>query len=236
MSCIFLLTGWGGGEQCLMSLVDELAKLNHHVIIKNLPYLAEPKQWFSALEKQLPENAYWVGWSLGGQLLSQLTMLTAKQCLGLVTLASNVSFTVKEDWPYAMDAAVFNQFEQSYKDAPKQTIKRFLQLVSQGSSEPKTMVRTLQQAVSDDVMAYGDIGLTLLANLDTRLALKQLTKPQYHLFAEQDALVPIACATMLGDWLPEAKIEIFHQAGHAFVIQESAVVASKIDQFIRGCL
>lgn len=235
MSCIFLLTGWDVGEQCLMPLVDELAKLNHHVILKNLPYLAEPKQWFSALEKQLPENAYWVGWSLGGQLLSQLTMLTAKQCLGLVTLASNVSFTVKEDWPYAMDAAVFNQFEQSYKDMPKQAIKRFLQLVAQGSLEPKAIVRILQKMASDDVMEHGDIGLTLLANLDTRLALKQLVRPQYHLFAEQDALVPIACAAQLQHLLPNAKIEMLNQRGHAFVIEESASIANKIDQFIRTC-
>lgn len=235
MSNIFLLTGWGVGEQCLMPLVDELVRLNHQVTIKDLPYLAEPKQWFSALEDQLPESAYWVGWSLGGQLLSHLTTLTRKQCLGLVTLASNVSFTVKEDWPYAMDTAVFNQFEQNYKDAPKQTVKRFLQLVAQGSLEPKAMVRALLKTAHDDMVEQGGIGLTLLANLDTRLALKQLAQPQYHLFAEQDALVPIACAAQLQHLLPNAKIEVLNQRGHAFVIQESASIANKIEQFIRTC-
>lgn len=230
MSHIFLLTGWGVGKQCLTTLAEELTRFQHQVVLQDLPYDTETNGWLAKLEQQLPINSYWVGWSLGGQLLSQMTSFKANQCQGLVTLATNISFTVKEDWPYAMEKDMFNQFVQNYKYSPKKTTKRFLQLIAQGSRDYKAVVRTLQQSITENNLTAG---LTWLAQLDTRLALMKFTKPQYHLLATEDVLVPKSCVKNITQCLPQAEVTMLDGLGHAFVIEEPALVANKINQFIR---
>lgn len=232
-SSIFLVTGWGVGATPLTPLADELASLGYQTNLVDLPYLTDPQDWLPVLAEQLPTKSYWLGWSLGGQLLSQLTLTHAMQCLGLITLASNVCFKANNSWLTAMPADIFTNFQQSYQRSPEQTIKRFLQLVAQGSPEPKQLVRQLQQASKNYTPEQANAGLELLATLDTRLALQRYQGAQYHLLAELDGLVPKSCYTALSNLLNNAKVELVEQTGHGLPLQCYQLVASKIHQFIK---
>lgn len=230
---IFLVTGWGVGATPLTPLVNELANLGYNTNLVDLPYLANPQDWLPTLAKQLPAKSYWLGWSLGGQLLSQLTLTHAEQCLGLITLASNLCFKANNDWQTAMPVDIFTNFQQSYQSSPEQTIKRFYQLVAQGSPQSKQLVRQLQQAEKNYTVEQANAGLELLATLDNRLALQQYQGAQYHLLAESDALVPKACFQAFSYLLGEAKVELLEQTGHSFPMQWYQLVANKVDQFIK---
>ncbi|MFD1260270.1 alpha/beta fold hydrolase [Entomomonas asaccharolytica] len=233
---ICLVTGWAVGTVPLENLAKQLTVLGYEIKLLDLPYLVDATQWLASLAKQLPEKSYWIGWSLGGQLLSQATQYYSEQCLGLITLASNTCFKAKADWPTAMEEDIFLSFQQNYMQAPKQTIKRFLQLVAQGGTDTRHLVRQLQQGLVDNSTAQANAGLELLAELDTRQALRQFKEPQYHLLAEFDALVPSNCSKALLNLLPEASVELLENTGHAFPVQLYPLVAEKVDQFIKANL
>lgn len=230
---IFLLTGWGVGIAPLQNLAKRLVHLDYRVILSNLPYQENPQQWLPSLASRLPIKSYWLGWSLGGQLLSQLTQDCGEKCLGLMTLASNPCFKVRADWQTAMTRDIFENFQLTYKDFPERTIKRFLQLVAQGCSEPRQIVKQLQQNLTLHSIEETVAGLELLASLDTRQVLQQYQGKQYHLLAEFDALVPKESVDSISNLLPKAKVELLPETGHAFPVQADELTAMKIDQFIK---
>ncbi|UYZ83409.1 transporter [Entomomonas sp. E2T0] len=231
---IFLVTGWGIGTVPLENLANQLITLGYEVKLADLPYLVDSTRWVSSLAKQLTEKSYWLGWSLGGQLLSQMTQQYSEQCLGLITLASNTCFKAQIDWPTAMAEDTFINFQQNYLQSPQQTIKRFLQLVAQGCADAKQLVRQLQQSLPDYSTEQANAGLDLLAVLDTQQALKQYKGSQYHLLAELDTLVPSSCSKAIIDLLPEASVELLKGTGHAFPVQSYQLIAEKVDQFIKA--
>lgn len=233
MTTIFLVTGWGIGVKSLSPLQKQLENKGYRVLVHDLPYAFKSDEWLEVLAKKLPPQSYWVGYSLGGQLLCALTLTHAERCLGLMTLASNVSFKVAANWHYAMPVDTFNSFKNSYQQAPEKTLKRFFQLVAKGDKQAKEIVIALSQE-TEGAIGYYERGLSLLDSLNNKEALQAFTKPQCHLFAAQDALVPLFCANALQALVPKALITTFAEGGHGFPISQAPSVASVIDQFIKG--
>ncbi len=91
-----------------------------------------------------------------------------------------------------MPAETFEDFFEAFLLEPHLTRKRFTLLVSQGARDPRTLARQLQVALPQLEREALVAGLQLLGQLDTRAALENFRGPQLHLFAEADALVPLA--------------------------------------------
>ncbi len=75
-------------------------------------------------------------------------------------------------------------------------------------------------------------GLQLLGQLDTRAALENFRGPQLHLFAEADALVPLAAAEALLEWLPDVEVSTL-AASHGLPLECPDEVAGAILRFLR---
>ena len=58
-----------------------------------------------------------------------------------LTLASNLSFVARPDWPHGMAPATFETFLDGCRHHPQVTLKRFVSLCSQGAEEPRTLAR-----------------------------------------------------------------------------------------------
>lgn len=230
---IFMLTGWGVGSQPLTPLAEQLKRMGYKVTLADLPYQDEPQQWLADIAKLLPNKSIWLGWSLGGQLLSYLTQDNSQQCLGLVTLASNPCFKARQDWPCAMAVDTFSQFQTAYQQTPEQTLKRFLQLVVQGCPEPRTLVRELQRLSVVHSIKAANAGLTLLADIDARPSLQNYSGKQLHLLAEQDALVPASCAQELSQLIGSENVKLLPNTGHAFPMQWVQQTSQLLDDFIK---
>ena len=63
-----------------------------------------------------PQRAAWLGWSLGGLATLNLARLYPDRVRGLIQLASTPRFVASTDWPYGVEAAVFDQFAAGLKD------------------------------------------------------------------------------------------------------------------------
>lgn len=167
------------------------------MLIEPLPSLDDAADWLDELDDNLPRDSWLAGWSLGGMLAGELAARRGDDCRGPLTLASNPCFRVREDWPNAMPAETFEDFFEAFLLEPHLTRKRFTLLVSQGALRPSDPgAATAGGAAAAGARALV-AGLQLLGQLDTRAALENFRGPQLHLFAEADALVPLAAAEAL---------------------------------------
>ncbi len=132
---LILLPGWGLGSAPLEPLRDALHEREPHlnVLIEPLPSLDDAADWLDELDDNLPRDSWLAGWSLGGMLAGELAARRGDDCRGLLTLASNPCFRVREDWPNAMPAETFEDFFEAFLLEPHLTRKRFTLLVSQGA-------------------------------------------------------------------------------------------------------
>ncbi|MCO2003957.1 transporter, partial [Pseudomonas aeruginosa] len=97
---LILLPGWGLGSAPLEPLRDALHEREPHlnVLIEPLPSLDDAADWLDELDDNLPRDSWLAGWSLGGMLAGELAARRGDDCRGLLTLASNPCFRVREDW------------------------------------------------------------------------------------------------------------------------------------------
>lgn len=231
---LILLPGWGLGSAPLEPLRDALHEREPHlnVLIEPLPSLDDAADWLDELDDNLPRDSWLAGWSLGGMLAGELAARRGDDCRGLLTLASNPCFRVREDWPNAMPAETFEDFFEAFLLEPHLTRKRFTLLVSQGARDPRTLARQLQVALPQLEGEALVAGLQLLGQLDTRAALENFRGPQLHLFAEADALVPLAAAEALLEWLPDVEVSTL-AASHGLPLECPDEVAGAILRFLR---
>lgn len=230
---LILLPGWSFGAAALQPLQEALEQRapNLHVEIAELPENAAPGAWLDELDARLPAEAWLAGWSLGGMLATQLAARRGEACPGLITFASNACFASREDWPTAMRAEIFATFRQAFGLDAEQTLKRFSLLASRGAFDPRTLARQLQVTQPRTPIEALGAGLSLLAELDGRAALRAYSGPQLHLFARHDALVPVAAADALLAWLPDLEVELF-DASHGLPLECPDQVARALLGFI----
>lgn len=174
----------------------------------------------SRLEALLPTGCVLLGWSLGGMLACQLA--SSPKVKGLITLAANPSFIARPHWPEALEAEVLANFHSSFAQDPNATLQRFSQLQAQGHPNRKALlaqVKALAPALHINAWAEA---LSWLGQIDNSTVLAGLNKPQRHLFAEQDALVPSKAA----EQCPHSRVipggHLIPLAGAAFINQALA--------------
>ncbi len=112
---ILLITGWGVGVEPLQSLKLHLDKKGFETQLINIFDVLDPK--FQAQLNLVAEVDVVIGWSLGGQLATQLVdnfYQRTGQTKTLITLASNPCFVAHPDWQTAMPTDVFSQFKASF--------------------------------------------------------------------------------------------------------------------------
>lgn len=196
---LVLLHGWGHNSRIWQDWLAQYPS-GRPIYAIDLPGFAaldtEPTLNLAAtlneLEALLPEGCLLLGWSLGGMLAGQLA--SSPKVKGLLTLAANPSFIARPHWPEALEAEVLANFHSSFAQDPAATLQRFSQLQAQGSPNRKALlaqVKTLAPALH--ISAWAE-ALGWLGQIDNSGILAGLNKPQRHLFAEQDALVPVAAA------------------------------------------
>jgi pimeloyl-[acyl-carrier protein] methyl ester esterase len=197
---LVLLHGWGTHGGVWGNFARRLAA-SHSVHVLDLPGHGlgawqpgvTPEGLVSALSRQTPAGAVWLGWSLGGTLAALLAAAQPERVRGLVLLACNPCFVRRSDWPWGMDPEVFEAFAAGIAADPGAGLRRFAGLLCQGLDDPRPALKTLRERLdarpAPDPRALAQ-GLEWLRRLDVRPALARLTCPVLLLGGERDALVP----------------------------------------------
>ncbi|MEN5266191.1 pimeloyl-ACP methyl ester esterase BioH [Stenotrophomonas sp. TWI587] len=178
--------------------------------------------------------AVWCGWSLGG-LFALHAAATLPQVRGLAMIAATPRFVRGEDWPHAVEPAVFEQFGQDLAQDYRGTLERFLALDAMGSEHARQELRTLREMLvgrGEPAPRALQEGLRLLENTDLRGALTTLGKPSLWLAGQRDRLVSARAMQAAAALAPGAQAHVVAQGGHAPFLGQTDEVAAQLQHFV----
>ena len=168
---------------------------------------------------ELPEQAIYLGYSLGGMLATTIASRYPQRVTALITMASNVQFVADDQWPAAMDKKVFDDFYSLVEKNPALALKRFAGLTAYGSSDEKSLVKQLRkknELFADKILCDS---LNFLSILNNPIHRQPVTVPALYLFAEKDHLVPLSAATTLQEQLGD-QVKIISEACHGLFLDK----------------
>lgn len=183
------------------------------------------------LAAQLEADTVLVGWSLGGQVAARIALDWPEKISKLILVAATPCFVNRADWPHGVAAEVFDQFAASLAQDYAGTIRRFLSLQAQGSSEMREVLAQLRRRLLDQARPAGGVleaGLEILQGADLRESLPKLAKSLTLIHGSGDKLAPLAAARWLSSAIPGARLHVIEGAGHAPFLSHPRQVAEII--------
>lgn len=239
MTNLVLIHGWGCDSRTWQPLLPALQKIATVTCI-DLPGFGRSEMLadysldavLARLEPQLPEYSVIMGWSLGGMLAVQLAARYPQKISGVIALAANAKFVASPDYLAAMARSVNRHFNNSFTQDPQASLKIFGGLLAQGDEHERALLKQLRRTETGEINPNWLQALELLAQLDNRAALAQLTLPVLHLLAEKDALVPESAAAALKELNPQQHIVVLENAAHALHWSRSQRVIELVADFL----
>ncbi|MDJ0739386.1 MAG: pimeloyl-ACP methyl ester esterase BioH [Gammaproteobacteria bacterium] len=222
---LVLLHGWGMNAAVWEPLLPALAG-HFRVTVIELPghggstpaAVADIAEWARLALDDAPPNAWWLGWSLGGQVALQAALDRPGRVNGLMLVAATPRFVQADDWQCAMPVATFHEFADTLGDDPNAALMRFLALQVSGAEHARDTLKLLRFEMQQRPQASARglaQGLELLLETDLRDRLAGLDRPVHWLFGGRDTLVPVHLCDALKTLLPASTVDVIDGAGHA---------------------
>jgi malonyl-CoA O-methyltransferase len=238
---LVLLHGWGGTRDVWRPLLAQLRDWAN-VTLLDIPGCAPQlaagdyslKAILADVLRHAPEQAVYVGFSLGGKLALELANLAPDRVLAICTLCCNPCFVASDDWP-GMAPDVFKQFSENFAKDGMATLSRFNALQAKGSPNARAVLKQLREREGEVIEGKLDAGLHWLASLDQRELITSLATPQCHLYASNDALVPAGITLAMEESVPRAgsnRVKLLTQSSHLLPAELPGPVADELASFL----
>jgi len=240
---LVLLHGWGLNAEVWRCVSEELAsQFTLHLV--DLPGYGRSRGFgamsLDEMAQQVldaaPQNAVWLGWSLGGLVASKIALDNPGRVSALVTVASSPCFSAQDAWP-GIKPEVLAGFQQQLSDDFQRTVERFLALQTMGTETARQDARTLKQTVLSLPMPDVEVlngGLEILKTIDLREPLASLALPHLRMYGYLDGLVPRKVVPLLDNLWPESQSMVVAKAAHAPFISHPGEFCSALSAFIRA--
>ncbi len=240
---LVMLHGWSMHSAVWHDLTNELAK-NFTLHLVDLPGHGQ-SSWkqgdlelsvlVNNLAMELPETAYWLGWSLGGLISLAFVELFPERVRKLILMAATPCFVQKDDWSCTMDAMIFKQFADNLNVNQTETLQRFLLLQARGSDHSRNTIRQLGEQLAIENPPGSDAlqaGLKLLIETDMRKQFSDLTFPVQMILGDRDTLIPEEMLLAAKQLQPDVDLSLLSGAGHAPFISQPVECQKLIESFI----
>lgn len=188
------------------------------------------------IKQKIDNKAIWLGWSLGGLVALSIASQFPRSVSKLILLSSNPAFVKREDWSYAMDENVFEEFSGQLLDDAQATIKRFLALQVHGCADSREQLKKLNHFMVSRPMAQQQAlvgGMKILQQQDLREVFRVITQPVLLVSGERDKLVPVTAMQALRNMKTNTRTYTVSKAGHAPFISHLQETADVIRDFCR---
>lgn len=221
---LVLLHGWGLNAEVWHNIIPELsAHFRLHLV--DLPGYGRSQDYGAmslaemaeCVVAQAPEQAIWLGWSLGGLVASQIALHHPSRIRALVNVASSPCFTAEDDWP-GIRPDVLTGFQQKLNLDFQKTVERFLALQTMGTETARLDTRQLKSVVLSQPVPEIEVlnaGLEILKTTDLRETMSGICTPHWRVYGYLDGLVPRRIADLLDARWPKSQSYLFQKAAHA---------------------
>jgi pimeloyl-[acyl-carrier protein] methyl ester esterase len=180
-----------------------------------------------------PEQAHWLGSSLGGVLATAIAIQFPQRVSKLINVTSSPCFVAESEWP-GIPPEKFRAFKQKFKRHPSATIEDFFhRLLSTEHQDDKwyTKLQAVLYAHGTPNVAAFSKALNLLET-DLRSQLKHIKVPVLYLLGESDNLVPSTLAPALKNRAPDFFVEMMQHAGHFLFLTHTQEFLRIIKKFL----
>lgn len=240
-SDLVLIHGWGMNGAVWQPVVDKLSSQYrvHTVDLSGYGHSADLgsanfDEMVAQVLAQAPKKSAWLGWSLGGLIATQAALTAPDRVSQLITVASSPRFAAEKGWR-GIKPAVLSLFTEQLKEDFSLTVERFMALQAMGSPNAKQDIKQVKQAVFSRPVPNQDAlatGLSILADIDLREVLSQLSMPVCRMYGRLDGLVPIKVALDMDALIPHSTKVVFEQASHAPFISHSDEFIAELRYFL----
>lgn len=222
---LVMIHGWGMHSGVFEPVVAALAQ-HFTLVLIDLPgcgqtplavvpdySLASLVAWINSL---VEEPAYWLGWSLGGLIATQMALSHPEKVWGLIQVATTPCFLEKPHWP-GIAPAVMQQFYDNLMSDYAKTLQQFMMLQVFQCVDCKAQLAKIKiqlarcHAPSAQTLT---LSFDLLRTVDLRAAMVRLTCPVLAILGRLDALVPVRVAPQLQMLIPQLNTLILSRASH----------------------
>ena len=218
-----MLHGFGYGPEVFNPLISKLPA-SWRVYCPDWTRMID--EGMGSLLEVLPPSFDLCGWSLGGQLAVRLACHAPKRIRRLVLLATNMRYTISDEWPSAVSPSVFETFANSIEKNPSEAMRRFAALVAMGSSKKIRMPVEAQLAHSILLRQIG-----WLRDWDTLDMAATVMQPTCCLHGDSDRIVPTEASIRLARVLPAGSYAEIPGSGHAVFLSNPESIAVHLQGF-----
>jgi len=166
---------------------------------------------------EVPQEAVWLGWSLGGLVALEAALRFPNAVSALVLLAATPRFTTAPDWPCGIAPEFFQRFAADVIANPRETLHRFALLAAHGGTQAKAVSRQLWERMARFGTPDSRVlqrGLQLLADTDLRQDVTKMDCPALWIFGGRDTLAPASAAGPIGALFSLSRMEVIPNAAH----------------------
>jgi pimeloyl-ACP methyl ester carboxylesterase len=119
------LSGWGQPHDALASIAPDATHFDYS-------HFQAPEDALKAIAQAAESHNYFIGWSLGGQLLVRAVAAGLIHPKKLVLIGAPFQFVKSENFPLGMPIDQFAKFRANYANNPLRTIHKSWELVAMG--------------------------------------------------------------------------------------------------------
>lgn len=237
---LIMLHGWGWHSGIWQPLIPQLAE-KFQLFLFDLPGMGKSsvltedysiENIAALLLDAAPDNATWLGWSLGGMIAWYIAIHYPERVSRLITVGSSPKFISAENWP-GVAPHVLEKFSRLLIADYQQTLQDFLELQLRGAPQRDELLPELKKQIaatsSNHVPALLG-GLEILRTLDLRADLNKMQCRSLHMFGSHDTLVPVGVVDQIQTLMSsvQTEYEIFRRAGHMPFLSQAGNFLKKL--------
>jgi len=210
---LLLITGWAHGPTSLQPLANRLGEIFDVQILSGTDVLAGQK---------IPEVEFIVGWSLGGMLAMERL---PKTCKKLVLISSTARFCSNDNYACGTPEETAQQISTLLRRRPATVLPGIAEKIYKPYAIPDFPPA---DAANLDVLNHD---LDYLLNTDLRKTVSGIQIPVLLLHGAEDTMIPATASIWLHEHLPDSRLELLQNEGHAVALQNPNLIAEPIHRF-----
>ncbi|QCI17343.1 pimeloyl-[acyl-carrier protein] methyl ester esterase [Buchnera aphidicola (Aphis helianthi)] len=221
---LVILNGWGVNTKIWFFIVQKLSiYFKLHLIdlpgigINNNLNPIKIQKIVEILNYYMPNNSIYLGWSLGGLIVTNFALLYPEKTLGLINVASSPYFIKQKNWPGIEKKKICYIYRDLLKKY-NETINNFLSLQiskeKQYFEDLEILKKILFQQNNQPNQKTLKTGLEILLSVDLRSKISMIKVPFLRIYGSLDHLVPKKISNLIDLICPNSHSIIIENAGH----------------------
>ena len=218
MDSVLVISGWAHGIDAIKPMGDALAEGFDVHLMTGSEVLKT---------RQVPDADYIITGSMGGLLAMELL---PESCKKLVLISSTTKFCAGAGYPCGTPEKVLRRMILQLKRDPEAVLDEFFRNVHFPFRESRQAMSMRKNAQFDvnDLAA----GLEYLLGSDVRNKVPGIDIPVLLLHGSKDRIIPSTAAEWLHAHLPESRLRIFENGGHALTAHSFGEVMQAMRLFL----